>query len=133
MSDLSLIEFIVYGFVCYSSMLMLIISIIKNDVPSGNPLSTLRVIFIIPGMFAAAVLSSSGVDITTETVNTNNIIKDLNNTDTWSETTTQLNKFVLVNPVWITFHFLLFIVMFVYVFQQVFTLFDDIRRKNGGY
>lgn len=129
MTDMSLIEFGVYAFLCYSSMLMLIISTIKKDVPVDNPLTIIRVVFFIPGIICAGVLSGSGINITTETINTSNTIKDLNNTDTWSETTTQLNKFVLINPVWITVNFMVFIVLLVYVVQQVLILFDTLKKK----
>lgn len=119
MTDLSLIEWGVYGFIAYSSLLMLIISVIKKDVPNDNPLSIIRVIFLLPGIFCAGILALSGVNITTQTINTNNIIKDLNNTDTWSETTASTSQYVLVNQVWQTVHFLIFIVLCVYVLQQV--------------
>lgn len=122
MGDLSLIEFGVYGFIAYSSLLMLIISVIKTNVPNDTPLSIIRVIFLLPGIFCAGILSSSGVNITTENSNTSNIIKDLNNTDTWQETTTQTSKFVLINYVWIIVHFLIFITLCIYVIQQVLIL-----------
>lgn len=109
---------------------MLIISVVKKDVPSDNPLSIIRVIFLIPGIVCAGVLSSTGVNITTEQVNTSNTIKDLNNTDTWSETTSQTNKFVLINQVWILVHFLIFIVMCVYVIQQILIMLTK-HQKNG--
>ena len=130
MSNLSLIEFSVYGFLAYSSMLMLIISVIKKDLPNDNPLSIIRVIFLLPGIFCAGILSSSGIDITTEQTNVTNTIKDLNNTDTWSETTSAVSQYVLINPVWILVNFMIFITLVIYVIQQVLIMLT--KHPNQG-
>lgn len=131
MGDLSIIEFVVYGLICYTGSVMLIKSAFAPTLPTDSVLTTIRVIFLIPSIIGAGILASSGINITTEQTNTSNLIKDLNNTNTWQETTTQINKFVLINPVWITFHFLLFIVMLVYVIQQVLILFDGLKKNRN--
>ena len=133
MADLSLIEFFVYGLIAYIGMIFLIASAFKKDMtPDTTILGLVRVIFLIPSIIAAGIISGSGINITTEQAATNNIIKDLNNTDTWQETTQQVNQFVLINPVWITFNFLIFIVLLVYVVQQILMWFDAIKKRDGS-
>ena len=130
MSDISLAEFIVYGLVAYSSLLMLIISVVK-EVPTTKSLAIARSIFLIPGMVAAGILASSGVNIQVASVNTSNLIKSINTTQTWTESTQQVNNIVLQNPVWQTFHWLIFVVLLVYVATQMlllFTKYDEAKR-----
>lgn len=122
MSSISLAEFIVYGFVAYSSLLMLIISVVK-EIPTTKSLAIARSIFLIPGMVAAGILASSGVNIQVASVATSNLIRSINTTQTWSETTTQINNMVLQNPVWVMFHWLIFSTLLVYVATQILTLF----------
>lgn len=122
--------FIVYGFVAYSSLLMLIISVVK-EIPATKSLAIARSVFLIPGMVASAVLASSGVNIQVANVATSNLIRSINTTQTWSETTTQINNIVLQSPVWQMFHMLIFLVLMVYVITQILNLFtktDEMQR-----
>ena len=118
MGTISIIEFIVYGLVAYSSLLMLIISVIK-DIPTTKAMSIARSIFMIPGMICAGVLAASGVNISWITSNATQITKNLNTTEVWSQTTTQTNNIVLISPVWMMVHFMIFIVLFFFVVQQI--------------
>ena len=132
MSDISLAEFIVYGCIAYSSMLMLIISVVK-EIPVTKSLAIARSIFLIPGMVAAGVLASSGVNIQVANVATSNLIKSINTTQTWTETTTQINNIVLQSPVWQMFHILIFLTLLVYVITQMLNLFiktDEMQRAT---
>mgnify|MGYP000388649277 CR=1 FL=1 len=131
--DISIIEFGVYGFITYSSLLMLIISTIK-EVPATKSLSITRAIYLIPGIICAMLLASSGVNITLEDT-TNTITLDfeaLNSTDNnivtlnSTQTTTETNQIVLLNPVWVILHFLIAAVLVVYVINQMLTLFTKI-------
>ena len=117
MGDISVIEFGVYGFIAYSSLLMLIISTVK-EVPTTKSFAIARAIYLIPGVICAALLASSGINIVTDT--TSNTIKNLNTTEVWSETTTQ--KIVLQDRVWISVHYMIFAVLLVYVIFQILTL-----------
>lgn len=120
----------VYGFVAYSSLLMLIISVVK-EIPATKSLAIARSIFLIPGMVAAAVLASSGVNIQVANLATSNLIKSINTTQTWTETTSQINNIVLQSPVWQMFHVLIFLVLLVYVITQMLNLFtktDEMQR-----
>jgi len=118
---LSIIELFVYGLFAYSSMLVLITSINKEP-PQGKTPAILRSIYLIPGIICAAILASSGIDINTITVDTSNLIKNLNSSETFLETTTQTQTITLVNEVWIFVHLMIMLVLIVYVLQQLVTL-----------
>ena len=113
-------------------MLMLIISVVK-EIPVSKSLAIARSIFLIPGMVAAGVLASSGVNIQVANVATSNLIKSINTTQTWTETTTQINNIVLQSPVWQMFHILIFLTLLVYVITQMLNLFiktDEMQRAT---
>jgi hypothetical protein len=102
---------------------MLIVSAFK-DTPAGRSQSAIRVIWMIPCIFAASLLASSGENITFDTVNTINTITD-NSTATvaFTEDFTTTTYVTLLQPVWATVHILMFVVMLLYVIIQVLTLF----------
>ena len=121
MSDISLIEFIVYGFIAYASLLMLIISVVK-DIPVTRGLSGLRSIYLIPGIICSGVLAYSGIHIngwsqTITNITTNGTGFVLTN----STETLQAQQITLVDPVWQTIHFMLMIVMVIHVLIQIFS------------
>lgn len=122
MADISLLEFGVYGFITYSSLLMLIISSIK-EVPNEKSGSVFRSIWLIPGIICAFIIASSG--ITLEINEVHNTITNLNTTETWSETIT--NSVVLQNPIWVTVHMMIFLILIVYVVLQILNLFTKIK------
>jgi len=131
MGEISIIELVVYAFFAYSSMLMLIISIIK-DAPTGKSLTIARSIYIIPGIICAAILAGSGINIVTDTVTTANTIKNLNNSEVWTETTTQSKFITLQSEIWILVHWMIFLVMAVYVLMQMLVLLTK-HDKEPGY
>ena len=129
MSDLSLAEFMVYGFFAYSSALMLLISIVK-DIPTTKILAVARSVYMIPGMVASGILATSGINIQVATVDTSNLIRSINTTQTWTETTNQINNIVLQNPAWQMFHMLIFLVMLAYVITQILNILLKIGKSN---
>src|SRR3989304_6544992 len=116
--SLSIIEFIVYGLITYSSMLMLIISTLQGDQKRSKSLTTIRSIYYIPAIILAGVLAGSGIEITS--INSTNTIFNLNTTDSWTETIS--TSIILQNPVWITVHFMLMIIFIVYVLFNILKL-----------
>lgn len=122
MGDISIIEFGVYGFIAYSSILMLIISTIK-EVPNKRNESIVRAIYLIPGILACIVLASSGVNIVIEDITTTNTITALNTSEVFTEAITTSTLIELQNPIWISFHFLLAAIMMIYVINQMLILF----------
>ncbi len=124
MADISIIEFAVYGFIAYSSMLMLIISTIK-EVPTTKALSISRSIYLIPGMISAALLAQVGPNIITTSVT--NTITALNTSEVFVEVIT--SETTLQNEVWAIFHYMIFIVLFVYVITQILILFTKVDEK----
>ena len=116
MSDISLAEFIVYGFLTYTSMLMLIISSVR-ELPEERARynKLIGAAFLLPGLICAPVLATSGVDIQLQ--QSNEIIKDLNSTQTWSDNNTI--NIVLQNPVWVTVHMMIFFVLLLFIIRQI--------------
>ena len=121
MSEISILEFGVYGLICYTGIIMLIISAFK-ETPSTVSQSAVRCIWLIPSIICAFMLASSGVDIhlSTETI-THQVLDSNNNIITLTDTVT--DKITLIEPVWVTLHFLFFIVMLLYVIINILTLF----------
>ncbi len=118
---LSIIEFGVYGLITYSSVLMLIISTIK-ETPSTKMQSIVRSIFMIPGMICSTIIASAGIDITLDTTARTNLINDTS-TQIFTEIETISNTITLVNPVWVSVHYMIFLVLLVYVISQILMLF----------
>ena len=121
MSDVSILEFGVYALICYTGIIMLIISAFK-ETPSTVSQSALRVIWLIPSIICAYMLASAGADIYLSTETTVKQVLDSNNAPI-SLTDVTTDKITLLNPVWITLHFLFFIVMLLYVMINILTLF----------
>lgn len=120
MSNLSIAEFLVYGLICYSSLLMLIISTIKTMPDEGSRINTLaRCVFLLPGLIVAPVLATSGPDIQLATIDTSAVTRSINTTQVWQENTTQVNNIVLQNPVWLTVHMMIFFVLLMYIVRQL--------------
>jgi len=115
MSDISILEFGVYGFLTYTTMLMLIISVLKGLPESTRYNQLMTVAFMLPGMICAPVLATSGVSIQIQ--HTDDIIKDLNSTRTWSDIST--NAIILQNPIWVTVHMMIFFVLLLYIIRQI--------------
>lgn len=115
--SLSILEFGVYGLIAYSSILMLIISTIK-EIPDTKSGALSRSIFLIPGAICSWILAVGGeVIIASDTTNT---IVALNTTEAWTETIA--SSITLQNPIWISVHFLFFFVLVFYVFTQIFNI-----------
>jgi len=119
---LSILEFAVYGLIGYSSLLMLIISTIK-EVPDTKAGSISRAIYLIPGAICCILLASGeSVILASDTTNT---IVSLNTTEVWTETIS--SSITLQNTIWTTVHILFFFVIVFYVFTQ---LIDLLTKKN---
>ena len=121
MADLSIIELVVYGIITYSGMVGLILSAFKDSsTPQGEQSqSATRVIWLIPSIFTAFILASSGAEITLTDNTVDSVLVNLNTTEAWSETVTTNQSVTLVDPVWTTVHFLFFIILLVYVLINI--------------
>lgn len=127
--DISLIEFIVYGLVAYTGVILLIVSAFR-ETPTSKSQSIVRAMYLSISIIAAILLSGSGVNIEMETPGAVNIL-EYNVTDgsligNKTETGTAPSAFILQNPVWVTFHYMLAVVMLVYVILQILTLFTKV-------
>ncbi len=123
MADLSIIEFGVYGFIAYISVLMLIISTVKQ-VPTESSGSIVRAVYLIPGIISCLIIAGGG-----DTIILADYTNAINQTSTaavdFTETIT--SQIDLQNPIWVTFHYLLAMVLTVYVILQILTLFTKIK------
>ena len=117
---LSIIEFIVYGIICYSGIIFLIYSAFK-DASMSKSGGGARVIWLIPSMFAAFILMSVGGGITWDDGHTVTTV-NLNTTEAWTETTTAASV-SFVSPIWGTVHFLFFIILLIYILFNLISLF----------
>ena len=129
--NISILEFAVYAFVAYSSLLMLIISITKEGPLIKSKTGTLvKSIYIMPGITCMILISGSGVDIylnDSTTVTTSDsiyeVLDNLNNVvvlnSTVTETVEKNELFTLQNPVWVALHYMFALIMFAYVIINV--------------
>lgn len=98
---------------------MLIISTIKQMPDEGLRVNTIaRTIFLLPALICAPIIATSGPDIIVANVDTSNLIKSLNTTQTWTENTSQQNNIVLQKDTWLLVHMMIFFVLLMYVIRQ---------------
>jgi hypothetical protein len=114
MTEVSVVEILVYAIICYAGLLGIILSAFR-EMPQDKKQSGLRAIWRIPSMIAAAMLASLGTDINLEDSTVTSVTKNLNSTETWSETVTTNSTITLINPVWVTLHYLFFAILLVYI------------------
>lgn len=129
MSDISVIEFAVYGVIGYSGVIMLLLSVIK-DIQFERSLSMVRIGYMIIPMYCLFVLGLSGINInmesTLETVITNTYVINGSTgapitNSTVSETHSSASSFTLVNPVWVVMHYMFAISILVYILIQIYS------------
>lgn len=116
MADISIIEFAVYAFIAYSGMLMLIISTIR-EAPQTKSQSFTRAMYLIPSIVCAFLLAGMGetigiMDMNHEEIHPNNTIT----------TSHEHFSITLVNPIWITFNFMIAIIMLFHFIMQTLQL-----------
>lgn len=122
MGDISILEFGVYGFIAYVSILMLIISTIR-ETPFSQSQSFARAVYLVPGIVCAMLLATSGVNITLETVSTVNLTNATNTNSTiFIETADTSSAFILLDPTWGAVHVMIAMVMVIYVINQILQL-----------
>lgn len=113
MAEVSIIEFLVYALIGYTGVILLVASAFR-DVPTTKSGSVIRAIWVLPCIFAVYMLGSAGADIWLEDTVTVNTIKNLNSTETFTETIQKNSKITLYQPVWVTLHLLFFIMLIIY-------------------
>lgn len=126
--NISIIEFAVYAFVGYSSLLMLIISITKEGPLTKSRTGTLiKSIYIIPGIYCMTLLSGSGVEIFLDGGST--VVTNIYNATSGALITNSTviappEKIVLQNPIWVPLHYMFTLIMFAYVIINVLKMFS---------
>ena len=127
--NISIIEYAAYAIVAYSGIIVLIVSILKEN-PNTRSMAIVRGMYMIPCAIASFILAQTGVDINWVTQTTTNTIKALNTSQVFSENATQTNQIVLQSPVWSMFHYMLGLIMIFYVIQQMLFLFVRPARQG---
>jgi len=119
LAEISIIEFIVYGLVGYSGILALVLSAFR-DIPDTKSQSVVRSIWLIAPIICMYMLSSAGAQINFETETTINYNVTSNLLISNSTTT---DTVTLVQPVWVTLHYLFFIMLVIYFIWNMLQLF----------
>ena len=131
--DLSSLEFLIYGFVAYSSLLMLIISTITKPEVATSSQSLIKSVYILPGIVCMFIIAfaTPTVVINDSVVTTNNtsIYEVLDNTNvivtlnsTVNETVITVNSVELLNSVWGLVHLLFAMIMVIFVIVKILSL-----------
>ena len=113
MADISIIEFIVYGLVGYTGIILLINSSFK-ELPAQRSQSAVRSIWLLAPMFCMFMLASAGANIIITNDTITSTLINVNSTEVWTETVSQDKSITLLQPVWVTLHFLFFIMLLIY-------------------
>ena len=121
MAEVSIIELVVYALVGYTGVILLVSSAFR-DAPATRSGSTIRAIWVLPSLFAVYMLASAGADIHMEDTVTVNTIKNLNSTETFTETIQKNSKVTLYQPVWVTLHILFFFMLLIYFIWNIIQL-----------
>ena len=120
MSEVSIIELIVYGLIGYPAIIFLIGSSFQESSGTAK-ISVVKAIWIIVPIIAMYMLASAGALISIDTVSSTLI--NTNTTEVWTE---QVDRSItLVNPVWVTLHWMMFIVLILYFMWNMLRLFTQ--------
>lgn len=131
--DLSSIEFIIYGFVAYSSLLMLIISTVLKAELATSSQSLIKSVYILPGIVCMFIIAFANptiiLDDSVVTTDNTSVYEVLDNTNavvvlnsTVTETVGTTNSITLLNSVWGLVHVLFAMVMVVFVIVKIVSL-----------
>lgn len=124
MATYSIIEFIIYGLVGYSGILLLVTSAFR-EIPMTKTTSYIRVIWMLPSIYCLIMLAGiSGTIYLDEGVTTNELV--YNGTDssliTNSTTTVTPNSIVLIDPIWGTVHIIFYMMLILYFIWNILQL-----------
>jgi hypothetical protein len=127
MSEVSIIELIVYALIGYPAIIFLVASTFHESSGTASKVSVVKAIWIIVPIIAMYMLASAGAVITMEheVVNTLGYNATVVNQVITNSTTITDNTITLVNPVWITLHWLLFTVLVLYFMWNMLRLFTQ--------
>ena len=108
--------------ITYSGIIFMIYSSFKSE-GTGTSQSPIRVIWLIPSMICASLLAQVGGNVHFQTVT--NTIVNLNTTETFQETV-EIST-TLQNPVWVSVHWLFFIIILLYVIINILILLTKLK------
>jgi hypothetical protein len=129
LSEVTIIELIVYALIGYPAIIFLVGSSFQESSGAAGKISVVKAIWIIVPIIAMYMLASAGAVITISdeisitTIGYNTTVP--NEVITNSTETTPQKQITLVNPVWITLHWLLFTVLVLYFMWNMLRLFTQ--------
>ena len=121
MSEVSIIELIVYGLIGYPAIIFLIGSSFQESSGTAK-ISVVKAVWIIVPIVAMYMLSSAGaqIDLVTQTTLNYNVTSNL-----LTSNSTTTDTITLVNPVWVTLHWMMFMVLVLYFMWNMLRLFTQ--------
>lgn len=126
--NISIIEFIVYAIPAYTSLGVLIYSVIIPEQPKTKARTLVKSMYMIPGIICCILLAGSGVVIFLDTGSVT-ITEVYNGSDssliTNSTETRDPSSVTLQNPIWITLHYMFALILVAFVFTQILQLFTS--------
>ncbi len=128
MSEVSIIELIVYGLIGYPAIIFLIASSFKESTGTASKVSVVKAIWIIVPIIAMYMLASAGALIHLQDESSVTTIGyNVTNGDilTNSTETTPAKQISLVQPVWVTLHWMMFMVLILYFMWNMLRLFTQ--------
>jgi hypothetical protein len=130
MAEVSIIELIVYGLIGYPAVIMLIVSSFRG-IEATDDQAGIKAIWILPAIICMFMLASAGGLISMQTQTVNDI--GYNVTDQsiiTNSTTTHTTQINLVQPVWITLHYMFFVILLIYFIWNMLQLFT--KKPKGA-
>ncbi len=118
MADLSIIEYLSYGLIGYTGVIILMISVLLNP-PTSKSLAGARSIWLMPSVICLSVLMFASGTITLETNSSSFSTTSNATSEVWTETGTQTISYTLVDPVWALIHMSMFLILIIYIIVQV--------------
>ena len=124
MVDVSIVEFAVYGLVAYTSLVILLLTMLVAP-PASKKGTIARSIYMLTGVIFCFVIASVGPTISMPLEVSSLVITTANTTTTHAGNATSTIT-IMNGPVWTYGHTLLGILMLVYVLQELVTLFTKV-------
>lgn len=138
MAELSLIEFIVFGLVGYLGFIFVLTVLFKN-LPNQRDFSAFRVVILVPSIFCILILMNvTAIVIEQETTETM-VFPEIVGNDTTGNFITEVRTIPAVvidfetdsegnntQPVWPSVHFVMFLIMLVFIGLQMIFLFTRV-------
>ena len=128
MAALGIIEFSIYGFVGYGGFVLIMLTLLVTP-QATRVWSAMRVVIIVPCLVCLSLLMGADGEITGLNTIENTITKTYdsagNLNSTVNSTKTSNDRYILQDPVWGSVHLMMFLLLLIVSFIQLFNLFTQ--------